>query len=69
MSDGVKLSRVYFSVFLDKFYTILWNSEARQKSKFVFGLIDTDNDGRIEGPDLMKCQELVDMDSKFGREL
>lgn len=69
LSDGVKIARVYFRDFLEKFYFLLWTSDAREKSKFVFSLLDTDGDGVIGGPDLIKCQELVDIDSKFGREL
>jgi Ca2+-binding EF-hand superfamily protein len=69
LSDGVKIARVYFRDFLEKFYCLLWTSDAREKSRFVFSLLDTDGDGVIGGPDLIKCQELVDMDSKFGREL
>ena len=69
LSDGVKIARVYFRDFLEKFYCMLWIGDSREKSKFVFNLLDTDGDGVIGGPDLMKYQEQVDMDSKFGREL
>ncbi len=55
LSDGVKIARVYFRQFLDKFYFTLWSTDSRVKQKFVFGLLDIDGDGLIKGPDLMKC--------------
>jgi len=69
LSDGVKIARVYFRTFVDKFYFTLWSTDPRVKQKFVFNLIDIDGDGLIKGPDLMKCEEMIDMDGKFGREI
>ena len=60
---------MYFRVFVDKFYFTLWNNDPRIKQKFVYGLIDIDGDGVIKGPDLMKCQEMIDMDGKMGQEI
>lgn len=47
----------------------MWGDDPREKSKFVFNLLDIDGDGIISGPDLTICQEDVDMDSKFGQEI
>ena len=41
----------------------------RDRMKFCFKMIDTDGDGVINGTDLKRCVELVNMDSKFGIEL
>ena len=55
LSEGVRIARVYFRIFLEKFFCLLWMSEPREKQRFVFSLLDTDGDGIIGGPDLIKC--------------
>lgn len=67
--DAIQLSRVYFHQFIEKFYMALTLEVLRDRMKFCFKMIDTDGDGVINGTDLKRCVELVNMDSKFGIEL
>lgn len=69
LSNDVKLSRVYFKTFLERFYFALWSENPREREKFIFKLIDNDKDGIITGKDLIRCSELIDLDSKFGQEI
>lgn len=55
LSNDVKLSRVYFKTFLDRFFFALWNENPREREKFIFKLIDHDKDGVITGKDLIRC--------------
>jgi Ca2+-binding EF-hand superfamily protein len=69
LSDGIKLSRVYFKTFIEKFYFRLWHEHPREREKFIFDLLDWDGDGIIKQKDLIQTLSLIDFDSKFGQEL
>lgn len=67
--DDIKLQRIYFKTFLERFYFKLWHENPREREEFIFKLIDHDKDGIITGHDILKCYEFIDIDSKFGEEI
>jgi Ca2+-binding EF-hand superfamily protein len=61
--------QVYFSDFLTKFAFVIWNSPNAEKMKFVFFMLDWDNDGILSAYDLLRTTEYIAEESKFGQEL
>lgn len=69
MTGGVKLKRVYFAEFIENFYKTLLTDVYRDRMRFVFNFFDIDSDGIIKAQDLTKCVEMINMDTRFGKEL
>lgn len=69
LSNDCKIGRVYFKTWLDEIFAPLWLKEPRDKMHLVFKLLDTDNDGILKASDLTSVAELINIDSRFGREV
>ncbi len=60
------MKRIYFLNFLNKLAFLFWEGTMIEKMKFVFFMLDWDQDGMLTGYDLLKSIELVPEQSKFG---
>ena len=65
------MRRIFFNEFIEKFYNVLISTSAsnREKSSFIFKMMDFDLDGKLSAIDLLKTFEKCSFDSKFGVEL
>ena len=48
----------------------LWEDpDPLARAKFMFKMLDFDSDGYLHASDLVRAQELIDIESDFGQEL
>jgi Ca2+-binding EF-hand superfamily protein len=71
LSKGIQMRRIFFNEFIERFYNVVIRPESsnREKSSFIFNMMDFDNDGKLGAIDLLKTFEKCSFDSKFGIEL
>ena len=71
LSGNVPCKRIFFKTFKERFYDTLINPENtnKEKSSFIFKMLDIDQDGVLNASDLLRSYELISMDSRFGKEL
>ena len=69
LSDGQFGKRIYFDIFVEKFYKPLFEESPIIKAQFMFKMLDFDGDGYLHASDLVEAQSYCDEMSEFGEEL
>ena len=69
LAGNQTLRRIYFPEFLEKLNFLFKDESTQDKLNFVFFLLDWDQDGVLTAYDLLKTQEYVPVESKFGQEV
>lgn len=53
LSNGQKNVRIYFDQFISNFYTPLYKSSPIARARFIFRMLDFDEDGYLHASDLV----------------
>jgi hypothetical protein len=71
LARSVPLKRIYFNEYIQRFYNIFLKegNNNKERSSFIFQMIDYDGDGVLNAIDLLNAFEIISMSSKFGKEI
>ena len=63
LSGNVNLKRIYFRDFADKMHAVFIEGALRDQMRMAFQFVDLDNDGVLNGIDLLTVQDQIDLSS------